>query len=72
VREWAEQGCGEDLAEMDTMLAAEMKEESDTWMASGEEEERYVLKFELSDNIFADLVADTVKTLQSIKTKRVV
>eukprot|EP00959_Pyramimonas_sp_CCMP1952_P136204 2849747-Pyramimonas_sp.AAC.1 len=65
VREWADQGCGEDLVEMDQMLAAEMREEADTWMAAGEEEEQYVLKFELSDSIFADLLEETVVAMQT-------
>jgi len=65
VEAWAQELCGDDLKEIDSMLGAEMNEDTRTWLQC--EEEESFLKFEISDNIFADLLEDTVRALQSIK-----
>jgi len=59
---WNDQKCGDDLGEIDAMLAAEMKEETANWMTC--EEEESFLKFEISDNIFNDMIEDTINALQ--------
>ncbi|KAK3264794.1 hypothetical protein CYMTET_26487, partial [Cymbomonas tetramitiformis] len=61
IQSWAQAQCGEDLGEIDTMLATEIRDEKN-WMAF--EEEESFLKFELSDNIFSNLLEDTISALR--------